>query len=118
MVYYGPLTRSIIPGEIFTGNFIFPSRSAYCIHSNANSVLRAAATEQTFVLNPCVLNTQNIADIGLGEGLVFNLTETLRQLLDSMGFANNLADCIAAPHDEPQFTWPPSSKPKLVNQLP
>jgi hypothetical protein len=81
-------------------------------------IYRAAATEQTFVLNPCVLNTQNIADIGLGEGLVFNLTETLRQLLDSMGFANNLADCIAAPHDEPQFTWPPSSKPKLINQLP
>lgn len=72
------------------------------------------------MLNPCVLNTQNIADIGLGEGFVFNLTEALRQLLDGMGLKNNLADCIAAPHDEPQFTWPPSSatKPKLVPQLP
>ena len=62
------------------------------------------------------MNIQNVADIWLGEGLVLNLTETLRNILDSMGFENNIADCIAAPHDEPQFTYP--TKPKIVNQSP
>jgi hypothetical protein len=68
-------------------------------------------------LVPCYMNIINIADVVVGEGLLLNLTQLLREYLDKMGWGPYFADCLAAPLKEPHYSLPPPLPPNRARQI-
>ena len=42
-------------------------------------------------------------DVAIGEGLPLNISEVIRTVMDDLGFGEFIADCLAAPTQEPNF---------------
>eukprot|EP01121_Diplochlamys_sp_Union-15-3_P022376 TRINITY_DN9498_c0_g1_i1.p1 TRINITY_DN9498_c0_g1~~TRINITY_DN9498_c0_g1_i1.p1 ORF type:complete len:638 (+),score=91.30 TRINITY_DN9498_c0_g1_i1:287-1915(+) len=84
---------------VYTYGYLWTVHSLYYFYRDYSK----ATLDPLEAIVPCFMNVINPIDVAVGQGLLLNITEEAKAFLDSLGWAKFIADCMAAPEQEPHY---------------